>query len=158
MPGIQSFPLRVPDAWNKSWFERFVIEYLAPLDVRNATGSGVAVTSDGNSAATLDATTDLAAHVADANPHTQYALGTDLAVYTQKNAAETIEAVWTFNAANPLVTGSTTVASLPSAATAGAGARAFVTDATSSTFNAAAAGGGANKVPVFSDGASWKVG
>lgn len=53
---------------------------------------------------------------------------------------------------------STTFASLPSAATAGAGARAFITDCTVATYNTAAAGGGANKVPVFSDGAAWKVG
>jgi hypothetical protein len=51
-----------------------------------------------------------------------------------------------------------TVAALPSAATAGEGARAFVTDADSTTFNAAAVGGGSNKVPVFSDGSVWKVG
>lgn len=50
------------------------------------------------------------------------------------------------------------VGSLPSAVTAGAGARAMVTDATSSTFNATATGGGANIVPVFSDGTIWKVG
>jgi len=50
------------------------------------------------------------------------------------------------------------VASLPSAATAGAGARAMATDATSTTFNATATGGGANIVPVFSDGVIWKVG
>lgn len=50
------------------------------------------------------------------------------------------------------------VANLPAAATAGAGARAFVTDATSTTFNAALSGGGANSVPVFSDGSAWKVG
>lgn len=57
-----------------------------------------------------------------------------------------------------IATNATTVASLPSAADAGAGARAFVTDATSTTFNAALSGGGANAVPVFSDGSSWKVG
>lgn len=51
-----------------------------------------------------------------------------------------------------------TVANLPSATTAGAGARAFVTDATSTTFNASLTGGGANSVPVFSDGTTWKVG
>lgn len=50
------------------------------------------------------------------------------------------------------------VANLPSAVTAGQGARAFVSDATSATFNAAAVGGGANIVPVFSDGTSWKIG
>lgn len=50
------------------------------------------------------------------------------------------------------------VANLPSAVVAGAGARAFVTDADSATFNAALAGGGANSVPVFSDGAAWRIG
>ena len=56
------------------------------------------------------------------------------------------------------VTGSTTVASLPSASTAGAGARAFVTDATATTFLSTVAGGGANKVPVVSDGTNWLIG
>ena len=56
------------------------------------------------------------------------------------------------------VTGSTTVASLPSASTAGAGARAFVTDANATTFLSTVAGGGANKVPVVSDGTNWLIG
>lgn len=50
------------------------------------------------------------------------------------------------------------VASLPAASTVGAGGRSFVTDATSSTFNALAVGGGSNAVPVFSDGTNWKIG
>lgn len=54
--------------------------------------------------------------------------------------------------------GSTTVASLPSASTAGAGARSFVTDANATTFHATVAGGGANKVPVVSDGTNWLIG
>lgn len=53
---------------------------------------------------------------------------------------------------------STTVASLPTAANAGAGARAFVTDANSTTFLSTVAGGGANKVPVVSDGTNWIIG
>lgn len=56
------------------------------------------------------------------------------------------------------VTGATTVAGLPAAATAGAGARAFVTDATVTTFMTTVAGGGANAVPVVSDGSAWKIG
>lgn len=56
------------------------------------------------------------------------------------------------------VTGSTTVASLPSASTAGAGARSFVTDANATSFLSTVAGGGANKVPVVSDGTSWLIG
>lgn len=51
-----------------------------------------------------------------------------------------------------------TVAQLPAAADAGAGARAMVTDASSTTFAATVAGGGANVVPVFSNGTNWKIG
>ncbi len=51
-----------------------------------------------------------------------------------------------------------TVAGLPSAATAGEGARAFVSDANATTFAATVAGGGANKIPVYSDGTNWKIG
>lgn len=51
-----------------------------------------------------------------------------------------------------------TVATLPSAATSGTGARAFVSDANATTFASTVAGGGANKVPVYSDGTNWKIG
>jgi hypothetical protein len=54
-----------------------------------------------------------------------------------------------------------TVASLTAlltAAAAGAGARSFVTDATATTFASIVAGGGANGVPVYSDGTNWRVG
>ena len=51
-----------------------------------------------------------------------------------------------------------TVATLPSASTSGAGARAFVTDALAPTFGATVTGGGAVNVPVYSDGTNWKVG
>lgn len=50
-----------------------------------------------------------------------------------------------------------TVASLPSAATVGAGSRSFVTDATATTFLSVVAGGGANAVPVVSDGTNWLI-
>jgi hypothetical protein len=39
-----------------------------------------------------------------------------------------------------------------------AGARAFITNCNTTTFNAAAAGGGSSQVPVFSDGIIWRVG
>lgn len=51
-----------------------------------------------------------------------------------------------------------TVANLVAAGTAGAGARAFVTDATATTFASVVAGGGANNVPVYSDGTNWRIG
>lgn len=57
-----------------------------------------------------------------------------------------------------IATNATTVANLPTAATAGAGARAFVTDANSTSFNALLVGGGSNAVPVFSDGDVWRIG
>jgi hypothetical protein len=50
------------------------------------------------------------------------------------------------------------VASLISAADAGVGARALVTDATVTTFNSVVAGGGANRVPVWSDATNWRIG
>jgi hypothetical protein len=51
-----------------------------------------------------------------------------------------------------------TVATLPSAATSGAGARAFATDALGPTFGSTVVGGGAVFTPVYSDGTNWKVG
>lgn len=57
-----------------------------------------------------------------------------------------------------LLTTPTTVALLPSAVTLGVGTRAFVTDATATTFASTVSGGGSNKVPVYSDGTNWKIG
>lgn len=60
-----------------------------------------------------------------------------------------------------LRTNQTTVALLPAAATAGAGATAFVTDANATKAagdGAVVVGGGANKVPVYSDGTNWIIG
>lgn len=50
---------------------------------------------------------------------------------------------------------------LPSAATAGAGSRAFITDGNltaTGNFGAAVSGGGANNIPVYSDGTDWCIG
>ena len=51
-----------------------------------------------------------------------------------------------------------TVATLPSAATSGVGARSFVSDANATTFASIVAAGGANNVPVYSDGTNWRIG
>lgn len=56
------------------------------------------------------------------------------------------------------VTSSYAVGDLPAAATVGPGARAMVTDANATTFSSVVAGGGANVVPVYSDGAAWRIG
>jgi len=55
-------------------------------------------------------------------------------------------------------TGSFVTGTIPTAAGVGAGARAFVTDATSVTFGNLYVGGAANAMPVWSDGAAWYVG
>lgn len=54
-----------------------------------------------------------------------------------------------------------TVATLPAASTVGASARAYVTDATqthTAGVGGVVAGGGANGVPVYSDGTNWRIG
>lgn len=55
-------------------------------------------------------------------------------------------------------TTATTYSGLPLAGTAGAGARAFITDANTTTFLATVIGGGSNAVPVVSNGSTWIVG
>jgi len=50
------------------------------------------------------------------------------------------------------------VSALPAAATVGAGTRGFVNDANATTFASVVAGGGANVVPVYSDGTDWRIG
>lgn len=64
----------------------------------------------------------------------------------------------TLHAASFIKTTPKTVATLTAAATAGAGARDFVTDALAPTFGSAVTGGGAVNVPVYSTGAAWNVG
>lgn len=64
-------------------------------------------------------------------------------------------------AGSALSTGSQTVAQLPPAATAGKGARAFVTDATATMaagIGTVVTGGGSNNVPVYCDATNWLIG
>jgi len=49
-----------------------------------------------------------------------------------------------------------TVSALPAAGTIGR--RAFVSDATATTFASIVAGGGANKITVYDDGTNWRIG
>jgi hypothetical protein len=62
------------------------------------------------------------------------------------------------NVTGTIKTGVFVTGNIPAAATAGAGARAFVTDATVATFGSAYVGGAANAVPVYSDGTGWFIG
>lgn len=58
----------------------------------------------------------------------------------------------------PVHLGTMLVTALPSAATAGVGARAFVTDADTPVFGETVVGSGSSKVPVYSNGTNWCVG
>ncbi len=61
----------------------------------------------------------------------------------------------------PVVLPNYTVSALPSAATVGSGATAFVTDATlgiAAGLGLTPIGSGSNKVPVYSDGSVWRIG
>jgi len=57
----------------------------------------------------------------------------------------------------PLQQTGVTVSALPAAGT-NRGSRAFVTDATATSFYSIVAGTGTNFVPVFSDGTNWRIG
>ena len=57
----------------------------------------------------------------------------------------------------PAAMTSTTVGALPAAAS-NTGVRFMVTNATATTFMSIVAAGGANIVPVFSDGSAWRIG
>lgn len=69
-----------------------------------------------------------------------------------------VQAGGTIAAIDYLKHGSSTVAGLSSAATVGIGTRFIVTDATATTYASIVAGGGANTVPVYSDGTNWRIG
>lgn len=60
-------------------------------------------------------------------------------------------------AGSALVCRSSTVAALPAAATPGAGALAYVTDATAVVARGIVAGGGTNAVLVMSNGTNWLI-
>ena len=62
------------------------------------------------------------------------------------------------DATGTLFTATGAFSALPSASSAGVGARRFVTDATTTTFASAVVGGGSNGVPVYSDGVTWRIG
>lgn len=72
-----------------------------------------------------------------------------------------VNGVWVSVSPASLILANCTVAQLPVAAVANAGWRGTVTNsnaALTAGIGAVAAGGGANVVPVFSDGVNWRIG
>lgn len=84
--------------------------------------------------------------------------GSTIAATGAISSSAAVSAGTSVTAATYVASGATVVGSLPSAATAGAGARYFVTDATATTFASTVAGGSSHKVPVVSDGTNWIIG
>lgn len=83
------------------------------------------------------------------------------AVFLTDSGLQFLQQLWTLATNLTPAQGPFTTTTLPPAASVGAGARTFVTDATLTAvghFGSAYVGGGANKVPVYSDGASWFIG
>jgi hypothetical protein len=109
--GIERLQFVVPEKWDANWFRSvFVAQILSKLDTRNAVGSGVSISSDGNSVATIttaltdadipstiardtEVTAAIAAHVADADPHSIYLQDApnDGSEYVRKNGAWAVE-------------------------------------------------------------------
>lgn len=75
---------------------------------------------------------------------------TTLIAYIEDNFGDVVAAT--------VQTQPSTFSQLPNPTVAGAGTRAFVTDSNTAVFAAVVAGGGANAIPVYSDGADWRVG
>lgn len=143
------------------WIELIVREVLSKADVRRAIGNGVTITATGDTVATLDVTSTIsasisthdalasahsaafAAHVAEANPHPTY--------LTQAEGDALYEPTASILAV-------TTVGALPAAAAGNQGVRCMVTDANATTFMSTVAAGGANIVPVISNGTAWVIG
>lgn len=53
MSGLDRYPWRFPPQYSAQYFETLFREVLSKADVRNAIGNGIAITSDGDSPATL---------------------------------------------------------------------------------------------------------
>lgn len=75
-----------------------------------------------------------------------------------KGESTAIAQVLHINALTRIGPPSVTVAMLPAASAGLTGYRAFVTDANATTFASIVAGGGSNGVPVYCDGANWRIG
>ena len=164
--GVNAQTSRVYNTYtDASNYERGFVGWSAnvfTISVENAgTGSNRALSVIGKGNATLEST--LASVFFRTNSANRWSIGTD-GHFTA--AVDNTLDIGTSGALRPrnlymaswIRMATTVVASLPAAATAGAGARMFVTDALTPVFGSAVAGGGAVTVPVYSTGSAWNVG
>jgi hypothetical protein len=142
-----------------------------------ATSAGSAGTATIATVATNSVTADSAAQVIDAGQPNITSVGTLISLTVTGNISAgnaNLGNLTTSNyftgilttAAQPNITSvgttfktiPTTFSVLPTASTAGAGTRAFITDANTTVFGSEVSGTGSNNMPVFSNGTNWLVG
>jgi hypothetical protein len=127
----------------------------ANLDLVAGTGAYVnLITSDGNSYVGVD---NGGGYIATAGGTWNFSTTGNLTAPGAISAVGNITG-GNVSTAGVVKTGSFVTGTIPTAAGAGAGARAFVTDADSVTFGNLYVGGAANAMPVWSNGTSWYVG
>ena len=127
----------------------------ANLDLVAGTGAYVnLITSDGNSYVGVD---NGGGYIATAGGTWSFGTTGNLTAPGAISAVGNITG-GNVSTAGVVKTGSFVTGTIPTAAGAGAGARAFVTDADSVTFGNLYVGGAANAMPVWSNGTSWYVG
>lgn len=83
------------------------------------------------------------------------------AVFLTDSGLQFLQQLWTLATTLTPITGVYTTASLPAASAIGAGGKASASDSTvtaAGNFGAIYAGGGANFVPLYSDGTNWRIG
>lgn len=109
------------------------VQLIGPVAMGN-TGTGIVISSTADGTKIVGARlTGNAAQVSDAGVNTQYAATPIIKTYTVAQLASQIPTPFK-------------------------GQRAFVVDATATTFNSVVAGGGSNDVPVFYEDGNWRIG
>lgn len=157
LAGVADGEFLVYDGSSSVWINRTSAEAGIPAAVADLTDVTIATVAngefmiyDGSSASWINATAAEAGVPANLEDLTNVSIATpaDGEVLTYDGSSGS----WINAAAGG---GTTTVASLPAGT---AGQTSFVTDATATTFASIVAGGGANGVPVYSDGTNWRIG
>ena len=171
--GSANYVVTTDGAGNLSFTDPVATQSPAPMPTYVATGNTVTISANYQGIfgypITVDGTIVVDGILIDVNDATVPAGNINFVQYNNGNVMGG-SATFTFASSTGLLsvpsitttgvikTTATTYSSLPIAATAGAGARSFITDANTTTFLATVAGGGSNAVPVVSNGTFWIVG
>ena len=171
--GASGYVIKTDGAGNLSFTDPVNTQSPAPMPTY--VGPGTTLTISANYQGlfgypiTIDGTLDVEGILLDVNDRTVPAGNTGYVQFND-NGEMGADANLTYNSITEVLTASTivvnnvvkttatTVGNLPNPVTVGAGARSFVTDATTKGFLERVYGGGSNRVPVVSDGVYWYVG